>query len=67
MRFTKFVAAMFLDFFKSTGQNVTKHALFERIINLAPEDAIPAENNSLLTMLSAEMTFPHVNLSGFKV
>ena len=60
MRFTKFVASIFRDFFKSTGQNVTKHTSFERSFNLASDDVIPAENNSLLPEFSAEMTFPHV-------
>ena len=66
MRFTKFLALFFRDFFKITGQNVTKHTLFELIFNLAPDDAIPAENNSLLTMVSAEITLPHVIFSGTK-
>jgi len=41
--------------------------LFERIFNVASYDVISADNNSLLTMLSAEMTFSHVKFSGFKV
>jgi len=45
VRFTKFVASIFRDFFKTTGQNVTKHTSFERSFNLAPDDVIPAENN----------------------
>jgi len=56
VRFTKLLASIFRDFFKSTEQNVTKHTLFERILILAPDDAIPAENNSLLTIVPAEMT-----------
>jgi len=60
VRFTKFVASIFRDFFKSTGQNVTKHTSFERSFNLASGDVIPAGNNSLLPEFSAEMTFPHV-------
>jgi len=66
LRFTKFVALIIRDFFKSTGQNVTKYTSFERIFNLAPHDAIPYENNSLLTIFSAKMTFSHVKCSGFK-
>ena len=62
VRFTKFVASIFRDFIKSTGQNVTKHTSFERSFNLASEDAIPAEKNSLLPEFSAEMTFPHVKI-----
>jgi len=58
---------IFHDYFKSVGQNVRKHTLFERIFILAPNDAIPAENNSFLTMLSAEMTFRYVKFSGLKV
>ena len=33
LRFTKFVGLIFRDFPKSNGQNVTKHTLFERILN----------------------------------
>ena len=43
VRFTKFVASIFRDFFKTTGQNVTKHTSFERSFNLAPDDVVPAE------------------------
>jgi len=57
---------IFHNFFEGVGQNVRKHTLFERIFILAPNDAIHAENNSFLTMLSAEMTFRYV-FSGFKV
>jgi len=56
------VASIFRDFFRITGQNVTKHTSFERSFNLAPDDVIPAENNSLLPEFSAEMTFPHVKI-----
>jgi len=59
------VASIFRDFFRITGQNVTKHTSFERSFNLAPDDVIPAENNSLLPEFSAEMTFPHVKIRLF--
>jgi len=67
VRFTMFVALSFRDFVTSTGQNVTTRTSFERIFNHAPKNDIPAENNLFLTMLPAEMAFPHVNCSGFKV
>jgi len=51
------VALIFRDFYKSTGQNKTKRTLLERVFNLASDDVISADNKSLLTMLSAEMTF----------
>ena len=41
--------------------------MFERKFNLAPYDAVTAENNLLLTMVSAEMTLPHINFSGTKI
>jgi len=34
--------------------------VFERSFNLASDDAIPVENNSISMEFSAEMTFPHV-------
>ena len=40
VRFTKFVASIFRDFFKSTGQNVTKHTSLEFFFNLASVDAV---------------------------
>ena len=46
VRFTMFVASIFRDFFKSTGQNKTKRTLFERIFNVASDDVISADNNS---------------------
>jgi len=60
------VASIFRDFFNSSGQNVTKHTMFGRFFNLTPDDAIPDENNSLLTKLLAEITFPRVKFSVIK-
>ena len=60
VRFTKFVASIFRDFFKSTEHNVTKYTSFERSFNIDTENAIPAENNLLLPKFSAEMTVSHI-------
>ena len=46
VRFTKFGASIFRDFFKRTGQNKIKRTLFERIFNVASHDVISANNNS---------------------
>jgi len=46
VRFTKFVASIFRDFYKSTGQNKTKRTLLERVFNRASDDVISADNNS---------------------